>query len=94
MAFGRVLLLNISGSSGAASTLTVVLLPSASAEPGIRERQGYRFALDLMRALMRIPPGVSNDVCANDSASGSTFFDRFGEGVLSAIVWSKKIIFK
>lgn len=46
-----------------------------------------------MRALIRIPPGVSNDVCANDSASGSAFFDRFGESVLSAIVWSKKIVF-
>lgn len=83
----------MSGLSGAASVLTVVLLPSASAEPGIREGSGYSFALDLMRALMRIPLGVSNDVCANDTASGSAFFDRFGECVLGAIVWSKKINF-
>lgn len=37
MAFERVLLLNMSGSSGVASVLTVVLLPSANAGPGIRE---------------------------------------------------------
>lgn len=44
-----------------------------------------------MRALVWIPPGVSNGVCANDDSSGSAFFDRVGEG---AIVWSKKISFK
>ena len=48
-----------------------------------------------MRALMLIPPGVSNDVYANDSASGVdglcgfAFFDRFGEGVLGAIYGAK-----
>lgn len=52
-----------------------------------------------MRALMLIPPGVSNDFCANDSASwvnglcGFAFFDRFGESVLGAMYGAKKLIF-
>lgn len=75
-----------------------VVLPGPGAGPGIREGYGYRFVLDLMRALMRIPPGVKSDVLEKDPASGvnglygSAFFGRFGDGVLGAMVWCKKRI--
>lgn len=87
----------MSGSSGAAPMLlvVVVVLTDAVAGPGIREGYGYLFVLDSMRALMRIPPGVNSDVLEKDSASGvnglygSAFF---GGGVLGAMVWCKIMV--
>lgn len=87
-------MLGMSDSSGAAPVLlAVVVLPGAGAGPGIREGYGYRFVLNSMRALMRIPPGVNSDVLEKESASGVNGLNGsafFGWGVLGAMLWCKK----